>query len=377
MKIDRLIAIIMILLEREKVSAKDLAQMFEVSTRTIYRDLESINQAGIPILATAGPGGGAEILKTYKVEKRLFSTADITTLLLGLGSIQSNIPGDAIVNTLAKVKGMIPPDKQKEFQFRANQIKIDVAPWLQAGGLSDTIETIQTALEHQFCLRFDYRDIRNQKSNRKIEPYRLLLKGEDWYIQGYCLLRNDFRTFKLLRMQNIGILEQTFEIRDFPAESLDTVVFNDKRLVAAKLRIHEEIRDMIIARFGEACLIPDGAKYYIADIHLPIDDLACRYLLAFGNKCVCLEPEAMREEMRKLAEEIYCFYHSSTVGKCTLRIKAGISADNRQAADARCTALRRRRSRSLSGRRPRLFVRRASGKRFQRPVRCLQADNNV
>lgn len=63
---------------------------------------------------------------------------------------------------------------------------------------------------------------------------------------------------------------------------------------------------MIIARFGEECLIPDGAEYYIADVHLPIDDLACRYLLAFGNKCVCLEPEAMRAEMRKLAEEIYC-----------------------------------------------------------------------
>lgn len=309
MKIDRLIAIIMILLEREKVSAKDLAKMFEVSPRTIYRDLESINQAGIPIAATSGPGGGAEILKTYKVEKRLFSTSDITTLLMGLRSIQSNIPGDKIIGTLAKVKGMVPPEKQKELNFRANQIKIDATPWLHAGGLSDRIEAIKSAMERQSLLRFDYRDIRNEKSSRTIEPYRLLLKSEDWYIQGFCLTRNDFRTFKLIRIDNIYILEQTFEIRDFSAEILDNVQFNDEKLVPAKLRIHEKIRDMIVVRFGEDCLTPDGKEYYIAEIHLPIDDLACHYLMGFGNNCVCLEPEAMREKMCELSEKIYCFYH--------------------------------------------------------------------
>ncbi len=311
MKIDRLIAIIMILLEQEKINAKDLAEMFEVSPRTIYRDLETINQAGIPVLATSGPGGGIEILKTYKIEKRLFSTSDITTLLMGLGSIQCNIPSNDIVGTLAKVKGMIPPNKQKEFDFRANQIKIDAAPWLHAGGLSDTIELIKIALEKQQLLRFNYRDIRCQKSNREIEPYRLLLKGEDWYIQGYCLTRNDFRTFKLLRMLNVCILEQTFEIRDFPYEKLDSAQFNDKSLVAAKLRIHETIRDSIVTRFGEESLTPEGGDYYTADVHLPIDDLACSYLLSFGDKCICLEPESLKENMRRLSEQIYKLYHSS------------------------------------------------------------------
>lgn len=308
MKIDRLVAIIMILLEREKVSAKGLADMFEVSTRTIYRDLESINQAGIPILATSGPGGGVEILKTYKVEKRLFSTSDILSMLIGLGSMQTNIPGNEIVSTLVKVKGMIPPEKQKELDFRANQIKMDVSPWLHAEGFTDKIEVIKTALEKQKLLHFEYMDIRGQKSDREIEPYRLLLKGEDWYMQGYCLSRNDFRTFKVLRMQNITMLEQTFTMRDFPAERLDAVVFNDKKLVSAKLRIHEEIRDLIEKRFGEDCLVPDGAEYYIANILFPVDDLACRYLLGLGNKCVCLEPEIIREKMYALTKEILGFY---------------------------------------------------------------------
>lgn len=248
-------------------------------------------------------------MKTYKVEKKLFSTSDITALLMGLGNIQSNLPSNGFVNTLAKVKGMVSPEMQKEMAFRANQIKIDALPWLHTGGLPDFIEVIKKAMEQQCLLAFDYSDMNSQKSNREIEPYRILLKGKDWYLQGYCLSREDFRTFKLLRMQNLRILEQSFAIRDFPFEELERNEFNDKRLVPAKLRIHEEIRDMIISRFGEDCLTPDSEEYYLANVHMPIDDLAARYLLGFGNKCVCLEPEAMREKVHDLAKEIYYFYH--------------------------------------------------------------------
>ena len=249
-----------------------------------------------------------EILKTYKVDKRLFSTSDITALLMGLGSLQSNFPGNDVINVLAKVKGMASPEKHKESAYRANQIKIDALPWLHAGESSETAITVKMAMERQCLLGFDYRDIRNQKSSRKIEPYRILLKGEDWYVQGYCLTRNNFRTFKLLRMQNISIVEQTFEPRDFPADKLDNIQFNDDRLAAVKLCIHEEIMDTIAARFGRDCLTPYGPEHYIANVHMPIDDLASRYLMGFGNKCVCLEPQEMREKMCRLAAEIYSFY---------------------------------------------------------------------
>ncbi|MFT9057388.1 MAG: YafY family protein [Ethanoligenens sp.] len=310
MKIDRLIAIIMLLLEREKVSAKELADTFEVSTRTIYRDLDTINQAGIPIRATCGPSGGAEILKTYKVERRLFSTLDIVTLLMGVESIQSNLPNDKIIATLAKVKSMIAPEQQKEVYLRANQIKIDLAPWLHGGNLSNTIETIKLAMERQWLLCFDYRDIQHHRSRREIEPYRLLLKGDTWYVQGYCLMRDGFRTFKLLRMRNISILEQTFEFRENSFGILDEGKFQDKKLVPAKLRIHEEIEDEIVARFGVSCLTPFEHEYAIADVQIPVNDLACRYLLGFGDKCVCLEPKELRDKMRSLTVEIGKLYKS-------------------------------------------------------------------
>ena len=308
MKIDRLIAIVMLLLERDKVSAKDMANMFEVSTRTIYRDLESINQAGIPILSTSGPGGGVEILKTYKIERRLFSASDITTLLMGLGSIRSSMPNEEIIGTLAKIEGMIPPDREKEFNFRAGQIKIDTVPWLSSGGISDKIKVIRKSLDMYRVLSFDYKNFKNQNSKRKMEPYRLLAKGEDWYVQGYCLMRKDFRTFKLLRMEQICLTDETFEIRDFPAERMDTPSFNDTRLVPGKIRIHQEVKDRIVSRFGEDCLISDGPYHYIANIHFPVDEAAGCYLLGFGSKCECLEPIEMRALMRQLSADIYHLY---------------------------------------------------------------------
>lgn len=310
MKIDRLIAIIMILLEREKVTAKSLAEMFEVSMRTIYRDLDVINQAGIPVFATSGPGGGIEIVKEFKVEKRIFSANDITALLMGLSSIKNNLPGEQTIAALAKVKGMIPKEQHKEWEYRANQMKIDALPWLNAGNLFHTVEMIQEALDQQRLLTFDYKDIRNEKSSREVEPYRLLWKGEAWYLQGYCLSRMDFRTFKLLRMSNLTLSDQRFEIRDFPLERLDHIQFNSSSAVRVKLKIQEGVRDLVIARFGEDCLTPEGMDHYIAEIHMPVDDLACGYLLSMGTRCVCLEPVEMREKMRQLSSQICGFYQS-------------------------------------------------------------------
>lgn len=87
MKVDRLISIIMILLDKERIGAQELADMFEVSPRTIYRDIDAINMAGIPIRSTSGVGGGFEIMPQYKVDKKVFSTTDLSALLMGLSSI--------------------------------------------------------------------------------------------------------------------------------------------------------------------------------------------------------------------------------------------------------------------------------------------------
>lgn len=110
MKIDRLVSIIMVLLDKERIGAQELADMFEVSTRTIYRDIDTINMAGIPIRGAAGVGGGFEIMQKYKIDKNVFSTADLSAILMGLSSLSDMIRGKEVTNAIAKVKSFIPSD---------------------------------------------------------------------------------------------------------------------------------------------------------------------------------------------------------------------------------------------------------------------------
>ena len=122
MKVDRLVSIIMTLLDKKRIGAQELADMFEVSPRTIYRDIDAINMAGIPIRSISGVGGGFEIMPNYKIDKKVFSSADLATILMGLSSLSNMIHGGELVNALAKVKSFIPADKAEEIELKANQI---------------------------------------------------------------------------------------------------------------------------------------------------------------------------------------------------------------------------------------------------------------
>ena len=124
MKTDRLVSIIMMLLDKERIGAQELADRFEVSPRTIYRDIETINMAGIPVRSTPGVGGGFEIMQEYKVDKNVFSAADLSAILMGLSSLSGMVRGNELVNALAKVKRFIPADRAKEIELKANQILI-------------------------------------------------------------------------------------------------------------------------------------------------------------------------------------------------------------------------------------------------------------
>ena len=133
MKIDRLVSIILILLDKKRIGAQELADMFEVSPRTIYRDIEAIILAGIPIQSTSGVGGGFEIMQDYKIEKNVFSTTDLSAILMGLSSLSDMVRGDELINALTKVRSFIPADRAKDIEFRANQIRVDMSAWIATG----------------------------------------------------------------------------------------------------------------------------------------------------------------------------------------------------------------------------------------------------
>lgn len=285
------------------IGSSELAEMFEVSLRTIYRDIEAIGKAGIPITSSTGPGGGVGIMDSYKMEKRLFSAADVTALLMGLGHMQSSLPSDKLVTTLAKIRGMIPGDEYQKLEVRANQIKIDMTPWHGKGLLPQTLETVRLALENGQVIRFQYSTGKHVDSLREVEPCRLLLKNMNWYLQGYCRTRQDYRNFKLSRMRYVCLLDETFEFGEIPLERLDQFGLDNFIQEVVTLRVDVFIWEEMAAYFGEENIAPDGTGSYIVSAHLPIEEDIARWLIGYCNHCVCLEPEGMRSLIKGLLKQ--------------------------------------------------------------------------
>lgn len=145
MKVDRLMSIVLILLDKERISAQELADRFEVSLRTIYRDIDAIDLAGVPIRSTPGVGGGFEIMPDYKMDSKVFSTADLSAILMGLSSLSNMVRGDELINALAKIKSFIPADRAKEIELKANQIYIDLSQWTGNNNIQPHVEIIKVA----------------------------------------------------------------------------------------------------------------------------------------------------------------------------------------------------------------------------------------
>lgn len=310
MKIDRLVSMIMILLEKERVGAQELADLFEVSPRTIYRDIDSINLAGIPVRSTSGVNGGFEIMPQYKIDKKVFSTADLSAILMGLSSLSGIMRGEELVNALAKVRSFIPAERAKEIELLTGQITIDLSPWSGNQAIQPNLEFIKTALQERKLLSFTYLDRAGNRSARVAEPYQLVLKGNHWYWQGYCHTRNDFRLFKLSRTFNLMLLEKTFVPRDHPKPELDASDLLAKMQTPITLRVHKSILERILDYCNDEDLYSDDEDHYIVDYPFIENDYYYGILLGFGDKCECLEPEHVRAEMKRRIRDMAILYEN-------------------------------------------------------------------
>ena len=308
MKVDRLVSIIMILLDKKRIGAQELADRFEVSPRTIYRDIDTINLAGIPVRSTSGVGGGFEIMPEYKIDKKVFSTADLSAILIGLSSLSNMMRGNELVNALAKVKSFIPADRAKDIALKANQIHIDLSPWMGNRNIPPYLERIQTALQESKLLSFQYADRHGNETERTAEPYQLVLKGSHWYLQGYCHTRKGFRLFKLSRMSNLQIQGESFTPRDYQEPQLDFADILETMQTEIRIRIHKSVMDRVLDYVTNEHFSPDGDEHYLVRFPFIENEFHYDILLSFGDKCECLEPLPIREEMKRRIQNIAAIY---------------------------------------------------------------------
>lgn len=267
---------VMILLRQETASASELAAQFEVTTRTIYRDVDALNLAGIPVYTTRGRNGGIGILPNYKVDKKLLTQSDIGNLLVALGGVQSLIDTPEIRATIQKIRAMYQPEKQ-------TALSVQHADWTGSDELKTLAEQFSQAIQAHQLVSFTYSDRTGQGSTRRIEPYRLTYKGERWYIQGYSLERAAFRTFRLSRIKTVTFLATSFVPRPLPEEQLSFGDFERPVVTEITLIADNVVRDVLVERFGRHVIHHETATQLTAVLELPQREATYRFLLSLGT----------------------------------------------------------------------------------------------
>ena len=296
MKIDRLIGILSVLLQEEKTTAPKLAEQFEVSRRTINRDIESLCMAGIPIRTEQGIGGGISIMDGYRMDRTILTSKDMQMILAGLRSLDSVSGSSYYGQLMEKIQA-----GSSEFISGRDSILIDLSSW-NRDSLTPKIETIQDAIGLKKVIRFKYYSPSGD-TERKIEPYYLIFKWTSWYVYGYCLLRNDFRLFKLNRMDNITHTASFDGNRDVPLPDLSNEkVFPSKDRV--KALFDPSMKWQLVEEYGVDSFTEqdDGSLLFVHEY--ADDEGLLSWMLSCRDKVTVLEPERIRERLCQITTEI-------------------------------------------------------------------------
>lgn len=299
MKIDRLVGIVMILLQQDKVTAPELAKRFEVSVRTIHRDIESLCQAGIPLVTTQGFGGGIYIAEGYKVDKSLLTKEELQTLLTGLGGMDSVSNTSYTASFLEKLAG-----RERQIQLEDTTI-IDLASYYK-GSLSQKIALIKRSISENRLICFSYYSQKGE-SRRIIEPYRLAFKWSSWYVFGYCLEREDFRLFKLNRLWDLVQADTCFEGREIPEEELDFDKYFKEGTIHLKALFAESEKYHLIECYGPACFAETKEGLLFERDFANYEHLR-EWILSFGARVRVLEPERLVTDCANEAKKMLEMY---------------------------------------------------------------------
>lgn len=286
MRDSRLFRILYYVLEKGKVTANELSEKFEVSVRTIYRDIDVISSAGIPIYATQGKGGGIEIADDFVLKKSLLSEKEqeqILVALKGLEGINKQYENELLTKLSAffKIKN-------------TNWIEVDFTNWQRGNEYDELFNDIKAAIINKNIIRFTYFSSNEKETSREVKPIRLLFKGWDWYVYTFCLLRNEFRYFKLSRIRDLKILDENFEDSYKDVVLIKEMEYKDT--VRVKLKFDRKVAFRVYDEMGDIKEDKEGNLY--AEIELPNDYNLYNYIFSFGESVEVLAPIEIRNKIR-------------------------------------------------------------------------------
>ncbi|MCC5910811.1 MAG: YafY family transcriptional regulator [Clostridiaceae bacterium] len=299
MQIIRLFEIVYVLLSKKRVTAKELSQRFEVSQRTIYRDIDALSVAGIPVYTEKGKGGGIGLLPEFTLNQSLLTEQeqeDIISALQGLEAIKPQEMPQALTKLSAVFNRKV-----------VNWIDVDFSDWSR--GDNRLFSELKTAIFNKNVIVLDYYSKKGVKKNREVEPIQLFFKHQAWYLKGFCLWRQDIRLFKLTRIKNLMLTEQCFNER-----SSSMILFeasqneNDYNDIELRVKIEPEMAYRVYDEFEPQNIqtLPDGS--FISTVVFPEDEWVYGYIMSFGEYIEVIEPVHIRELIQERLEKAFKKY---------------------------------------------------------------------
>ena len=297
MKIDRLMGILTLLLRQERTTAPELAERFEVSRRTINRDIEALCKAGLPIVTTQGQGGGISIAEGYRIDRTVFTREELQSVLAGLMGMDSVSPTPRRQGLAEKFSAETAPADEVFF--------IDLASHYQQS-LTRKIDVIKAAIADRRLISFQYA-CQTGTSRRVIEPYRLVFKWSAWYVWGYCPKREVFRLFKLNRLWDLETGAAHGMVRELPLEELTRDAYLSQENYRLKALFREDEAYRLIDEYGVGCYTETDEGLYLERSFAGYENMR-QWVLSFGSRARVLAPEELREDLSRQAREILSFY---------------------------------------------------------------------
>ncbi|MDQ0194884.1 helix-turn-helix transcriptional regulator [Paenibacillus wynnii] len=305
MKIERLLGIVIFLLNREKVSARTLAKKFEVSHRTIQRDIETINISGIPIVSSYGKDGGYSIMNSFKMERQLANESDYAHILTALKGLSTAYGNPKIEKTIEKIVSV------SSSQSLTNNISLDFGVLREGEDTDNRIQLIENAISRKKIISFEYTNAENWTSQLEVDPILLTYKWYAWYLFAYCTNKQDYRLYKLVRMNNIQVIDKHISKEHERADLLMAryEAIDTRTYITCIIRCKAEVK-MFAMEYLNGSIEKDYANGdFILKLYVPENEhLWFGTILSLGNKVVVLEPEELKQRILKKAREIIKLY---------------------------------------------------------------------
>jgi len=295
MQIHRLLEIVYILLEQKVVTAKELSERFDVSPRTIYRDIDILSAAGIPVYTSKGKGGGTSLLPEFVLNKALISEQEQNEILAALQAFSSMKAADTDT-ALKKVSAIFNKNT-------ANWLQVDFSSWNASA--NDFFNSLKTAILERRVVEFDYYNSSFEKTHRNIEPVQLWFKSKSWYVKGFCLKQQGIRLFKLTRLKNLKITDTHFPVREMLEDySEPDAEKHHNQGIRIKLKIEPEMAYRVFDEFAESMIEQQQDGSLIVSATWQEDNWVHGFILSFGEFIEVLEPTHLRETIREKVKKM-------------------------------------------------------------------------